>query len=135
MNFNKVMLGGNLTRDVETRHAGASSISAFGIAINRRFRTKEGEPREEITFVDCEAWGKTGETIAQYVRKGQPLFVEGRLQLDQWTDKDGGKRSKLKVVVESFQFVGGKQDDAPARGNSRKPVVQHSPVDESSIPF
>lgn len=137
MNFNKVLIGGNLTRDVEIRQAGSSSVGSFGLAINHRFRTKEGEAREDTTFVDCEAWGKTAETMAQYLRKGRPVFIEGRLKLEQWEDKDGGKRSKMKVVVDSFQFVGGKDDaaPAPARSGGVKSNVRHEPVDESSIPF
>lgn len=104
--FNKVILLGNLTRDVEIRHtAGNQAVANFGIAVNRRFKTQSGEQREEVTFVDCEAWGRTGEIMGQYLAKGRPVFIEGRLKLDQWEGKDGSKQSKLRVVVESFQFV------------------------------
>ena len=78
----------------------------IGLAVNRKYRTKEGEDREETTFVDCEAWGKQAEVLKQYMTKGKPLFVEGRLKLDTWEDKDGGKRSKMRVVIENFQFLG-----------------------------
>lgn len=105
--YNKVLLMGNLTRDVEIRHtSGNTAVANFGLAVNRRFRTQSGENREETTFVDCEAWGRTAEVMGQYLSRGRPVFVEGRLKLDEWEDKNGGgKRSKLRVVVENFQFV------------------------------
>ena len=106
-NFNKVFLMGNLTRDVEIRHTSSNTaVANFGIATNRRFKTQSGENRDETTFVDCEAWGRTAEVMGQYLAKGRPVFVEGRLKLDEWEDKNGGgKRSKLRVVVEKFEFV------------------------------
>ena len=105
--FNKVMLMGNLTRDVEIRHVSSDlAVGKFGIAVNRKFKTQSGEQREEVTFVDCEAWGRTAEVMAQYLNRGSPVFIEGRLKLDQWEDKNGGgKRSKHLVVVETFQFI------------------------------
>ncbi len=105
--FNKVMLMGNLTRDVEIRHTPSNmAVGNFGIAVNRKYKTQSGEQREEVTFVDCEAWGRTAEVMAQYLGRGRPVFIEGRLKLDQWEDKNGGgKRSKLSVVVENFQFI------------------------------
>ncbi|MBL4697711.1 MAG: single-stranded DNA-binding protein, partial [Phycisphaerales bacterium] len=108
--FNKVMLMGNLTRDVEIRHtAGNTAIANFGLAVSRKFKTQSGEQREEVAFVDCKAWGRTGEIIGQYMSKGSPIFIEGRLEFSQWEDKNGGgKRSKLAVVVENFQFIGSK---------------------------
>lgn len=111
-NFNKVLLMGNLTRDVEVRQAGSTQVANIGLAVNRRFRTQDGQNREETTFVDCEAWGRTAEVMAQYLTKGSPVFVEGRLRLDTWQDKEsGGNRSKLKVVIETFQFVGSRGGD------------------------
>lgn len=109
-NFNKVMLMGNLTRDPQLKYLPSqTAVAEFGIACNRKFRTAQGEDRDETTFVDCSAFGKTGELINQYFQKGKPIFVEGRLKYDQWEDKQGGgKRSKLSVVVENFQFVGGR---------------------------
>ena len=105
-NFNKVFLMGNLTRDPELRHtSGNNAVVNLGIAVNRRFRTQSGENREETTFVDCEAWGRTAEVMSQYLQKGRPVFIEGRLKLDQWEGRDGQKQSKLRVVVENFQFV------------------------------
>lgn len=114
-NFNKVYLMGNLTRDVEIRHtSGNNAVGNFGIATNRKFKTQSGEQREEVTFVDCEAWGRTAEVMSQYLAKGRPVFIEGRLKLDQWEGKDGSKQSKLRVVVENFQFI-----DSGQGGGSR----------------
>jgi single-strand DNA-binding protein len=125
--FNKVILLGNLTRDPELRHtSGNQAVANIGLAVNRRWRSPEGEQREETTFVDCEAWGKTAEVMCQYLAKGRPVFIEGRLKLDQW-EKEGQKFSKLRVVVEGFQFVdsgggrdgeGGGGGGAPARSYS-----------------
>ena len=105
-NYNKVLLMGNLTRDPELKRTSSDmAVAQLSIASNRRYKDKMGELKEETTFVDCEAWGKTAETMAKYLAKGRPVFVEGRLKLDQWQDKDGNNRSKLKVVIENFQFV------------------------------
>ena len=108
-NFNKVLLVGNLTRDPELKHTPSNqAVAQIGLAVNRQYNTKDGEKREETTFVDCEAWGRTAEVMSQYLSKGRPVLVEGRLKLDQWQDKDGNNRSKLKVVIENFQFLGGR---------------------------
>lgn len=125
-NFNKVILLGNLTRDPELRHtSGNQAVANIGLAVNRRWRSPDGEQREETTFVDCEAWGKTAEVMCQYLAKGRPVFIEGRLKLDQW-EKEGQKFSKLRVVVENFQFVdsgqgrgGGEGDGGAGRSSSR----------------
>ncbi|HCT45353.1 MAG: single-stranded DNA-binding protein [Phycisphaerae bacterium] len=116
--FNKVLLMGNLTRDVEIRHTSSNTaVGNFGIAVNRRYKTQSGEQREDVTFVDCEAWGRTAEVMAQYLGKGRSVFIEGRLKLDQWEDKNGGgKRSKLSVVVENFQFVDSNQGGGQGQG-------------------
>src|SRR5947209_18489785 len=110
--FNKVILAGNLTRDPQLKYLPSQmAVVEFGLAMNRKWRTAEGQDREEVCFVDCSAFGKTGETINQYCLKGKPLLVEGRLKLDQWEDKQGGgKRSRLTVVVETVSFVGGPSD-------------------------
>ncbi len=140
---NKVFLMGNLTRDVELKYtSGNQPVAAIGLAVNRRFRTRDGEDRDETTFVDCEAWGRTAEVMNQYLTKGRPVFIEGRLKLDQWEDKDGAKRSKMRVVVENFQFVdsrgggsgGGGDSPAPA-GASAPSGGSHQPVSEDDIPF
>lgn len=111
--YNKVILMGNLTRDPEMRYTpNNTAVTSFGIAVNRKWKDGQGQPQEEVTFVDCEAWSKTAEVINQYLKKGRPVFVEGRLKLDQWDDKkDGSKRSKLKVVIESVTFIDSKKSD------------------------
>ena len=115
--FNKVMLMGNLTRDPEVRYTPkGTAVASVDIAVNRVWSTETGEKKEEVTFVSCTAWGKQAETLGQYVSKGKPLFIEGRLKLDQWDDKETGqKRSKLAVVIESFQFIGGRAPDDTAQ--------------------
>ncbi|MBS0189197.1 MAG: single-stranded DNA-binding protein [Planctomycetes bacterium] len=154
--FNRVFLMGNLTRNVELRSVGGSGsqVANVGLALNRNYTTQSGEKREEVTFVDCEAWGKTAEIMAKYLSKGRPVFIEGRLKLDQWDDKDSGKKqSKLKVVVESFQFVdskggasgGGGPGDEGGGDYSDRPQVNtrtgtrasapSAPIAEDDIPF
>jgi single-strand DNA-binding protein len=125
--YNKVLLMGNLTRDIELKNIGGNqSVANMGLAVNRKYKTGDGEQREEVTFVDCEAWGKTAETMAKFLAKGRPVFIEGRLKLDQW-EKDGQKFSKLRVVVENFQFVDsgkGEATQAPTQARAAsKPAV------------
>jgi single-strand DNA-binding protein len=106
--FNKVILLGNLTRDPETRTTNSgTSVCRLGIAMTRIVRGNDGESREEVVFVDVDAYGKQAEVIGRYFAKGQPIFIEGRLRLDQWESPSGEKRSKLYVILEGFQFVGG----------------------------
>lgn len=109
--LNKVFLMGNLTRDPELRVTPKGTpICQFGLAVNRQFKDDSGQTRDETTFVDIEAWGRQGETISKYCTKGRPLFVEGRLKLDTWDDKTTGqKRSKMRIVLENFQFLGGRE--------------------------
>jgi single-strand DNA-binding protein len=106
--YNKVLLMGNLTRDPELRMTPkGTAIAQISIAVNRKFRDDQGNDREEVTYVDVEAWGKQAEVIQKYLTKGRPIFVEGRLRLDSWEDKTTKeKRSKMKVVLENFQFLG-----------------------------
>src|ERR1700722_13486933 len=117
--FNRVLLLGNLTRDPQMKYLPSQmAVTEFGLACNRKFKTASGEEREEVTFVDCTAFGRIGDIINQYCTKGRPLFIEGRLKLDQWEDKNGGgKRSKLSVVVENMQLLGGR-DGAPGGGGT-----------------
>jgi single-strand DNA-binding protein len=106
-NLNTVMLAGHLTRDPQVRSlANERSVASFSLAINRRFKGADGEVREDTTFVDCEAWGRTAELVGQYLVKGSACYIEGRLKLDSWEAKDGGKRSRLQVVADSVQFLG-----------------------------
>ncbi len=107
-NVNKVMLLGNLTRDVELRHTPkGTAVAEVGMAVNRARKGENGEKVEEVTFVDVTLWGRQAELAGEYLRKGRSVFIEGRLQLDSWTDPEGGKRSKLKVIGENMQFIGG----------------------------
>src|SRR5690242_12675823 len=105
--FNKVILVGNLTRDPELRYTPkGTAIARIGMAVNRTWKSETGETKEEVTFVDVDAFGRQAEVIAQYVKKGRPLLVEGRLKLDTWEDKNTHqKQSKLRVVLESFSFL------------------------------
>ncbi len=120
-NLNKVFLMGNITRDITVTYLPASQtpVCDFGIAVNRVWTGQDGIKKEEVTFVDCTAFGKQAETLGKYKKKGDPLFIEGRLKLDQWQAEDGAKRSKLKLIVENIQFLnraqpGGYGGGAPA---------------------
>ena len=144
MNFNKVMLGGNLTRDIELRHTPSdTTVANFGMAVNEKFKGTDGSQKERTTFVDCEAWGRTAETMAQYLSKGRPVFIEGRLQFDQWDDRETGqKRSKLKIRVDSFQFVdsgkGGRQGGQQGGGSPSRGPIGDGPqvhMNADDIPF
>jgi single-strand DNA-binding protein len=107
-NFNKVFLIGNLTRDPQLSYTpNQTAVVDFGLAVNRRWKGQDGEAKEETCFVDCRAFGRTAENINKYLTKGRPLFVEGRLTFNSWTAQDGTKRSKHRVTVENFQFLGG----------------------------
>ena len=106
LNLNHVILAGHLTRDPEMRTlAPDRAVANFAIAINRRFKGTEGETKEEVTFVEVEAWGRTAEVVGQYLTKGSPCYLEGRLKLDAWSDKDNQKRTRIKVVAETVQFL------------------------------
>lgn len=138
--FNKVFLMGNLVRDPEMRVTPKGTpICQFGIAVNRTWKGEDGTMREEVAFIDIEAWGKQGEVITKYLTKGRPIFLEGRLKFDSWEDKTTGqKRSKLKVVLESFQFIGGRETtapaDAPASGRGVAAPKTQDQMDED-VPF
>lgn len=132
MNYNKIQLAGKLTRDPELRYTPKGvAIAKLGIAVNRVWKNEAGEKKEEVTFVDVDVFGRTAENCGQYLRKGRGCFIEGRLKLDQWDDKaTGQKRSKLGVVAESVQFIGGKpEESAPAETN------QSAPADDLGVPF
>lgn len=142
MSYNKVILLGNLTRDPEVRVLPkGTSVCQFGIAVNRKFKDEAGNAKEEVTFVDIEAWAKTADIIAKYFTKGKPILLEGRLKLEQWEDKaTNQKRQKLKVVLESFSFVGGKDDAAPVGESAsdsapapRRPESNEAATDD--VPF
>lgn len=137
--FNKVILVGNVTRDIDLRHTpGGTAVAEIGLAVNRTWQDKQtNEKREECTFVDVTLWGRTAEVAAEYLRKGSPCLIEGRLSLDQWDDKETGqKRSKLKVVGESLQLLGSKQEQS----QSRYPETPEREIDaansgDDDVPF
>ena len=117
--YNKVMIIGNLTRDPEMKYTPkGTAVAEIGLAVNRNYTADNGEKREEVTFIDVTLWGRVAEIVGEYCKKGRPLFVEGRLQLDTWDDKQTGqKRSKLKVVGENIQLLGGREG-GPGGGGS-----------------
>jgi single-strand DNA-binding protein len=147
--FNKVILMGNLTRDPELRYTSkGTAIAKVGLAVNRVWRTETGEQKEEVTFVDIDVFGRTAENVGQYMRKGSPILVEGRLRLDQWDDKQTGqKRSKLGVTAETVQFLSGgnraEQGGAPAAPRPARPAAPAAsepepdapPMPEDDVPF
>tara|TARA_R110002096_G_scaffold147220_16_gene306975 strand:- start:10205 stop:10741 length:537 start_codon:yes stop_codon:yes gene_type:complete len=118
--FNRVMIMGNLTRDPEVRYTPkGTAVTDIGLAVNRYFSGDGGERQEETTFVDVTLWGRTAEVAGQYLQKGRPVFIEGRLQMDTWQDKATGQnRSRLKVVGESMQLIGGKSDGGGGGGGN-----------------
>ena len=143
--YNKVTLMGNLTREPEFKAVGSSTLANLGLAVNRRYTSASGEKREEVTYVDVSFWGKMAELLQKFqVSKGTPLFIDGRLQLDSWEDKQSGqKRSKLRVVGETFQLLqpkGGAGFSASAPGGasprpSSAPASAGNDIDEDQIPF
>jgi single-strand DNA-binding protein len=150
-NFNKVMLMGNLTRDPEVRYTPkGTAVAEIGLAVNRIYSGENNEKREETTFVDVTLWGRTAEVAGEYLKKGRPVFIEGRLQLDSWEDKQSGqKRSKLRVVAEGMQLIGsrgggGSGEGEEAASSSRSsgsrttPPPKNAPPaapDDDEIPF
>lgn len=113
-NYNKVILAGNLTRDPELSYLPSQTPAVeFGLAVNRRWKGQDGQQREDVCFIDCRAYGKQAEVLNQYMAKGKSILIEGRLQFDSWEGKDGTKRSKHRVIIEQFQFLG-----APGAGNT-----------------
>lgn len=151
--FNKVILMGNLTRDPETRTTtGGQNVTNFSLAVNRTWKGSDGQQQEAVSYINCVAWGKPGDIIAQYLNKGSAVLVSGRLDQRSWDDKESGqKRSTIEVVVEDFNFVGGGNGDGGgnsgggSRSNSdsqsskgRDTVIEDvddKPIDLSDIPF
>lgn len=140
-NLNKVMLIGNLTRDPELRVTPkGTAICTFGLAVNRSFKDASGAKQEETTFVDVETWGKGAELLGKYAARGRPLFVEGRLRLDQWEDKNTKeKRSRLKVVCENFQLLGSKPENAPQSAQEGRetfvPPSRRAEENDAEVPY
>ena len=148
--FNKVILVGNLTRDPELRYTPkGTAIAKIGVAVNRVWTNEAGEKKEEVTFIDVDVFGRTAENVGQYMRKGRPILIEGRLRLDQWDDKQTGqKRSRLGVVAETVQFLGsptggGGDGGAPAPVQKKpaaaapaaEPVEGDGPPESDDVPF
>jgi len=128
MNYNKVMLIGYLTRDPKLSYTPSQTpVADFGIATNRKWKGNDGNDKEEVCFVDLRAFGRTAETINQYLHKGNPVFIEGRLTFDSWTAQDGSKRSKHRVTVENFQFL--------ANGESKPQGQRESQKADDDVPF
>lgn len=132
-NLNKVMLMGNLTRDPELRYTPkGQAVTDVGLAVNRKYKV-ENETREEVTFVDVTFWGKQAEVVCQWMKKGRPLYVEGRLQMDSWDDKQTGKKMyKMRIVGEDFQFLGGPKEGGS--GGSGGGDSDHDDAPRSSRP-
>jgi single-strand DNA-binding protein len=132
-NFNKVILVGNLTRDPEMRVTPQGlSIGKLALAINRSYRSASGEEQKETTYVDVDVFGKQAEVISKYMAKGRAIMVEGRLKTDSWTSQSGEKRSKLVVVLENFQFMGGGRGEEGGEGGGRSSGYQSVPASTSS---
>ena len=149
--FSKVIIVGNVTRDPELRSTpSGTQVCSFSVAVNRSYKDGSGSQVDQVSFFDCSAWGKQGETIAQYVKKGSGILVSGRLEQRSWEDKDGQKRSRVEIVVEDFNFIGGgdggnggSYSAGSSNGGSKKNAgdevapddISDGPIDLSEIPF
>jgi single-strand DNA-binding protein len=142
--LNKVMLIGNMTRDPQLSYLPSqTAVVEFGMAISRKFKKQDGSQGEETCFVDCQMFGKRAEVVNKYFKKGDPIFVEGRLKFDQWNAQDGSKRSKLRVFVENFEFLGkgggqgASQSEPTAHGEFAEggPDVPYGGGMDDDIPF
>lgn len=128
--FASITVMGNMTRDPEVRAVGQDSVTSFAIAVNKSWKNKDGEKQEKVAFIDCSAWGKTGEVIAQFFTKGKPIVVQGEVEQDNWETDAGEKRSKLKVRVDRFHFVpDGKKEDGDSEKSTpaAKPAAKPAP--------
>jgi single-strand DNA-binding protein len=146
--FSKAIIVGNITRDPELRSTpSGAQVCGFSVAVNRTYKDNSGANQESVSFIDCSAWGRAGEIIAQYAKKGSGILVSGRLEQRSWEDKEGQKRSRVEIVVEDFNFVGG-NGDGGASGGSRSGSssaaaaadvapddISDDPIDLSEIPF
>ncbi len=138
-NLNKVFLIGNLTRDPELRYTpGGSAVTTLRLAVNRRFTTRQGENRDETLFIDVTVWAKQAESCCQYLSKGRPVFVEGRLRQETWTTNEGQNRSRIVAVGERIQFLGsapGERTQGPAQRPADEPPQEDVSPQEDDIPF
>jgi len=136
--FNKVILIGNLTRDVELKHLPkGTAVCNLSLAVNRRWKNEAGEEKEDVYFAECKAFGKQAETLAQYVRKGNPLMIEGRLTREEWDDKKtGDKRSTTRIMIETFQFLKERSEGAaPTPRQEAAPTAPKPDLDADDLPF
>ena len=142
--FSKAIIMGNLTRDPELRSTpSGAQVCSFTVAVNRNYKDSSGSQQEQVSFIDCSAWGKSGEIIAQYAKKGSGILVSGRLEQRSWEDKEGQKRSRVEIVVEDFNFIGGVNGgDGGSKGASSAAAtdvapddITDEPIDLSEIPF
>ena len=146
--FSKAIITGNLTRDPELRSTpNGASVCSFSVAVNRNYKDSSGANQESVSFIDCTAWGRAGEIIAQYAKKGSGILVSGRLEQRSWEDKEGQKRSRVEIVVEDFNFVGGNAGEGGGNYSSSKSSsaadsqdvapddISDEPIDLSEIPF
>lgn len=135
-NFNKVILAGNLTRDPELRYTPkGTAVARITLAVNRTYTGEDGQKKEEVSFVDVDVWGRQAEVIAQYMKKGRPLLVEGRLKQDTWEDKNTKqKQSKLKVVLESFSFIDSNRGDAAGGASAPSRAAAPAPAAAAAAP-
>ena len=142
--FSKAIIVGNLTRDPELRTtASGTQVCSISVAVNRSYKGNSGEQQDQVSYFDCSAWGKLGETIAQYAHKGSGILISGRLEQRSWEDKEGQKRSRIEIVVDDFNFIGGGNGGGDFSGGNSAlkataaPVddMSDGPIDLSEIPF
>ena len=138
--FNKVILIGNLTRDPELKHLPkGTAICNISMAVNRRWKTEHGEEKDDVYFADCKSFGKQAEVLAQYLKKGYPLMIEGRLSREEWEDKQtGAKRTATRIIIEQFQFIRGKDDNAEPVQRQRPAAAAPAAkpdLDADDLPF
>ena len=135
--YNKVIVTGNLTRDPEMKATPAGvEIASFSLALNRQYKNQAGESVEETSFIDCKAFGKQAELIGQYMGKGRPMLLEGRLKQDTWQTPEGKNRSKVTIICEKFLFMDSKQDAKPSANNEPNATpANKSPIEDSDVPF
>ena len=143
--FSKAIIVGNITRDPELRSTpSGAQVCSFSVAVNRNYKDSSGANQESVSFIDCTAWGRAGEIIAQYAKKGSGILVSGRLEQRSWEDKEGQKRSRVEIVVEDFNFVGGNTGEGGGSRSSSSASesqdvapddISDEPIDLSEIPF
>ena len=139
-NFNKIILLGNLTRDPQLSYLPSKTpVCEISLAINHKFKGKDGQKRESVCFIECRCYGPQAEALNKYTSKGDPILIEGRLEFDQW-ESDGQKHSKHRVFITGFQFLGGREQGSPTRAATSAPQSQpvstsYSPPDDDEIPF